>query len=134
MDKLKTASWVLRIAIAGEFLGHGAFAILGKKDWIGWIQQFGVADPVLAKQLLFAVGVIDVVAAVVMLVKPFPAILLGATFWALWTALVRPLVGLPMWDFIERFANWGAPLALLLLLGWPRSLKEWFSSRSSEHA
>jgi len=29
-------------------------------------------------------------------------------------------------EFIERFANWGAPLALLLLRGWPRSGREWF--------
>jgi hypothetical protein len=33
-------------------------------------------------------------------------------FWGFWTALVRPLVGMPIWDFIERFANWAAPLAL----------------------
>jgi hypothetical protein len=32
----------------------------------------------------------------------------------------------PIWDFVERSANWGAPLALLFLIGWPRSLKEWF--------
>ena len=29
----------------------------------------------------------------------------------------------PIWDFVERWANWGAPLALLLLLGWPKNLK-----------
>jgi hypothetical protein len=134
MERKKTiVGWVLRIAVAGEFVGHGAFAILGKADWVGWIQQFGVADPVLAKQLLLGVGIIDVIAAVVMLVRPFPAILLGAAFWAFWTALVRPLVGLPVWDFIERSANWGAPLALLFLFGgWPRTLKEWFSCRESE--
>jgi len=36
--------------------------------------------------------------------------------WGFWTALVRPLVGEPIWDFVERWANWGAPLALYLLM------------------
>ncbi len=126
MEYSKLSSWVLRIAIAGEFIGHGFLAIGGKADWVSWIQKFGVADPVLAKQLLFGIGIIDVVAAFVMLIKPFPAILLGATFWTFWTALVRPLVGVGWLDFVERSANWGAPLALLLIMGWPKTLKEWF--------
>ena len=32
----------------------------------------------------------------------------------------------PIWDFFERWTNWGAPLALLLLRGWPKSLRDWF--------
>ena len=128
-DNAKLINWILRVAIAGEFIGHGLLAIGGKADWVSWIQKFGIADPVLAKQLLFGVGTIDVVAALVMLIRPFPAILLGATFWAFWTALVRPLVGAGWLDFVERSANWGAPLALLLIMGWPKILREWFQFR-----
>ncbi len=122
----KFTNWILRIAVFGTFIGHGMLAIGGKADWVSWIQKFGVADPVLAKQLLLGVGIIDVIAAFIMLIKPFPAILLGATIWAFWTALVRPLVGVGWLDFIERSANWGAPLALLLLVGWPKTLKDWW--------
>lgn len=129
MEHQKLINWILRIAVAGEFIGHGMLAIGGKHDWVTWIQKFGVADPVLAKQLLFGIGAIDVVAAFVMLVMPFPAILLGATFWAFWTALVRPLVGVGWLDFVERSANWGAPLALLLIIGWPKTFREWFQFR-----
>ncbi len=124
---IKLIKLVLRIAVAGEFVGHGLLAIGGKADWISWIQKFGIADPVLAKQLLLGVGIIDVTAALIMLIRPFPAILLGATFWAFWTALVRPLVGVGWLDFVERSANWGAPLALLLLIGWPKNWKEWLA-------
>lgn len=122
----KIVSWILRIAIFGTFIGHGLLAINGKADWVSWIQKFGVADQVLAKQLLLGIGTIDVVAAFVMLIVPFPAILLGAALWAFWTALVRPLVGVGWLDFVERTANWAAPLALLFLMGWPKILKEWF--------
>lgn len=118
-------SWVLRIAVAGEFIGHGAFALQGKQQWVGWFANFGISDPGLATQLLFLVGLTDMAVALVILVKPIRAVLLWAAFWGFWTALIRPIVGESTWDFVERSANWGAPLALLLLIGWPKSWKEW---------
>lgn len=121
----KLIEWVLRIAVAGEFIGHGVFALQGKKDWIGWFAKFGVADPALAAQLLFAVGVLDIAFAIIVLLRPVRIVLLWMVLWGFWTALLRPLVGMPVWDFVERWANWGAPLALLLLIGWPRSLRGW---------
>ena len=122
----KLIQWVLRIAVAGEFIGHGVFALQGKKDWIGWFAQFGVSDAGLAAKLLFFIGLLDIALAVLILIKPIRIALLWMTFWGFWTALLRPLVGMPIWDFVERWANWGAPLALLLMVGWPKSLKEWF--------
>jgi len=122
----KLAIWVLRVAVAGEFIGHGVFALQGKKDWIGWFAQFGVSDAGLAAKLLFFIGLLDIALAVLILIKPIRIALLWMTFWGFWTALLRPLVGMPIWDFVERWANWGAPLALLLMVGWPKSLKEWF--------
>lgn len=122
----KIIGWILRIAVAGEFIGHGVFALQGKKDWIGWFAKFGIADTGTATQLLFLVGAMDIALAVLILIKPIRITLLWMVFWGFWTALLRPIVGLPVWDFIERWANWGAPLALLLLVGWPKTLKEWF--------
>ena len=58
------------------------------------------------------IGTMDVAVALVILIKPVRPVLLWAAFWGFWTALVRPLVGQSVLDFIERFANWGAPLAL----------------------
>ncbi len=116
---------MLRIAVAGEFIGHGVFALQGKKDWVGWFAQFGITDVTTATQLLFLLGVVDITLGILILFKPVRLVLLWMVFWGFWTALLRPLVGMPVWDFIERSANWGAPLALLLLVGMPRTLKEW---------
>ena len=66
----KYVEWVLRIAVFGEFLGHGVFALQGKKDWIGWFSNFGITDASLAAQLLFIVGVLDVAFAILVLIKP----------------------------------------------------------------
>ena len=126
MNNSKIIEWILRISIAGEFIGHGVFALQGKKDWIGWFAKIGVSDPSTATQLLFLVGAMDIVLALLILIRPVRIVLLWMVFWGFWTALLRPIVGEPIWDFIERWANWGAPLALLLLVGWPKSLREWF--------
>ena len=126
MNDTKIVKWVLRIAVAGEFIGHGVFALQGKKTWIGWISQLTGAEVGAATIMLTIVGLLDLLVALIVLTRPIRLVLLWAAFWGFWTALVRPLVGEPIWDFIERWANWGAPLALLLLIGWPKSWKEWF--------
>ena len=96
----KIIEWVLRIAVAGEFIGHGVFALQGKKAWIGWFATFGISDVSLATQLLFFVGAIDVALAVLILIKPIRLALLWMALWGFWTALLRPIVGAPIWDFI----------------------------------
>jgi hypothetical protein len=110
------AIWALRIGVAGEFLGHGLLAIGGKKDWIGWMVQLIHVSTPTATTLLLLVGISDLIVAAIVLFKPIRPILLWATLWGFWTALVRPIVGVGWLDFIERLANSGAPLALYFLL------------------
>jgi len=116
MKNQKVIEWVLRVAVAGEFLGHGIFALQGKPDWVGWVTQLtGMAqDP--ATQIIMLVGVADVVLALLVLFKPIRPLILWMAVWGLFTALIRPIVGMPIWDFVERWANWGAPLALYLMM------------------
>ena len=116
MTNEKKIEWILRIGVAGEFLGHGVFALLGKADWIKWTEQLSGMDVSMATTFIFIVGVIDILLAILVLVKPWKPALLWMAFWGFWTALVRPLVGMPIWDFVERFANWAAPLALYYFL------------------
>ena len=117
----KLIEWVLRIAVAGEFIGHGVFALQGRNTWVEWFSIFGISDPQTATTLLWLVGLFDTILAVLVLIKPIRLALLLMTFWGFWTALMRPI-----FEFVERWANWGAPLALLLTVGWPKSFKEWF--------
>lgn len=123
----KRIEWVLRISVAGEFIGHGVFALQGKKAWLDWFPVFGISDPGIAATLLSLIGLMDVASAILILIRPVRLALLWMVFWGFWTALVRPIVGEPVWDFIERWANWGAPLALLLLVGWPKQRREWLA-------
>lgn len=121
MSNDKKIEWILRIGVAGEFLGHGILAVLGKADWIKWTQQLTGLDAGMAGTFIMLVGLMDIIMAVIVLWKPINPLLLWMAFWGFWTALVRPLVAIPAFsgtsilDFIERFANWAAPLALYFL-------------------
>ncbi|KKR60819.1 hypothetical protein A2643_03430 [Candidatus Nomurabacteria bacterium RIFCSPHIGHO2_01_FULL_39_220] len=121
MTNEKKFEWLLRIGVAGEFAGHGLLAIGHKADWIKWISQMANVDTGVATTMLTVIGILDVIVAIIVLIKPVKPVLLWAALWGFWTALVRPLVGntadifslsSPWLDFIERFANWAAPLAL----------------------
>ena len=112
MTNEKRFEWLLRVGVAGEFAGHGLLAIGGKADWAKWIGQLTGVDAATAATLLLLIGIFDVIVALVVLIKPISPILLWAAFWGFWTALVRPLVGQSWLDFVERAANWAAPLAL----------------------
>lgn len=120
----KTTEWILRVAVAGEFLGHGVFSLQHKTGWLAYYASVGISEPT-ALTLMTLVGLLDLFVAVVVLLHPIRLVLLWAVFWTFVTALIRPIAGEPIWDFIERFANIGAPLALLTLLGWPKKMKEW---------
>lgn len=112
----KLIEWVLRIAVAGEFIGHGILAVGGSKLQV-WGEYLAVAGigPETATTLIPVIGAMDIVLGLLVLVRVVPIALLWMTVWGFATALVRPLAGEPIWDFVERFANWGAPLALLFL-------------------
>jgi hypothetical protein len=116
MSNDKKIEWILRVGVAGEFLGHGLLAIGGKKDWIGWMSQLTGTSTETATTLMLLVGLMDVAVAIIVLIKPLRPILLWAAFWGFWTAILRPIVGQSILDFVERFANVAAPLALYYLL------------------
>lgn len=124
VNNQKIIGWILRIAVAGEFAGHGVFALQVKQEWIPYFTSIGISVET-ATMLLPLMGILDISLALLVLIKPIRLAILWMAFWGFLTALMRPIAGQPIWDFIERWANWGAPLALLLLLGWPKNIREW---------
>jgi hypothetical protein len=121
---------VLRIAAAMCFIGHGAFGFIGKA---GWVVYFGVVgiDAGWAYTLMPIVGFVDVLVGISILVWPTKAVCAYMTFWALWTAMLRPLAGQGVAEYLERAGNYGVPLALLLigLAASPRG--GWFARMTS---
>ncbi len=111
----KLATWILRIGVFGTFCGHGTLALMGYPKWLPYLGLVGIEGE-LAFKAMFVIGIIDWVIAVVTLIKPSKYLLIYAAVWAFAAALARPLVGEPWLDFVERAANWAAPLALYAML------------------
>ncbi len=119
--------WVLRIALFGEFFGHGIFALQAKQKFVDMLTAMTGIQGDLAVTLMKVIGGLDIIVGILALLFPFRLLLLWAAFWGFATALARPVAGDPIWDFVERWANWGVPLALLMLRGFPKKMKEWFT-------
>ncbi|MBI2546324.1 hypothetical protein HYV81_04035 [Candidatus Woesearchaeota archaeon] len=127
MKHQKKLEWILRIGLAGEFIGHGVFALQLKPRFLELLAAFtGISGPP-ANYLMYTIGTGDVIIAILALVYPFRLMLAWATVWGFLTALSRPIGGDPIWDFVERWANWAVPLALLYVRGLPKKVKDWFT-------
>ena len=121
---LRRAYWVLRVGAAACFVGHGAFGILTKAAWVPYFGVVGIPAG-WAYRLMPVVGSIDIAAGIAVLLSPRPFVLLYMAAWATWTALLRPLAGESVFETVERAGNYGVPLALLLVFGWPRDIRAW---------
>lgn len=125
----KQVEWALRLAVFGTFLGHGLWALTIKQSWFKYFTGIGISESIIPT-LLVLIGIMDVTVAILALVKPMRFVLGWATIWAFITAMIRPITGgffsLEFLDFVERAANFMAPLALLLFYGWPKKAKDWF--------
>ncbi len=106
--------WLLRIAAAMCFIGHGAFGIITKA---GWVPYFGVVGipAAWAWKMMPWIGTMDIAMGIMALVLPNRFLWLWMSFWALWTAALRPLSGDSVWEMLERGGNYCVPMALLLL-------------------
>ena len=120
-----TIHWSLRLAAAGCFIGHGAFGIRLKEAWLVYFNAMGFSDAI-GYRLMPIVGTVDILMGISMLLCPIRVVLLWMSFWALFTAHLRPLAGESWWEVLERAGNYGVPMAFLALSGWARSWREWF--------
>jgi hypothetical protein len=123
-----TIHWILRVAVAACFIGHGVFGVITKAAWVPYFAIFGIPEE-WAWRLMPVVGVVDMSVGVLTLIQPVRAVILYMAFWGFQTACLRPLAGQGVWELLERAGNYGVPLAFLCLLGAGRSLPDWFSFR-----
>ena len=86
--------WLFRISVFMTYVGHGAFGIIGKKAWVPYFGVAGIPEH-WAWKLMPIIGTVDILVGTITLLSPRRAVLLYATIWASWTALLRPLAGEP---------------------------------------
>ena len=118
LAELAGLEWLLRLAVAGAFVGHGAYgAIMAKVSWFSYFAALGITESAVTEhRLVTIVGVAEIVAGVTALVLPVPALLILMAGWKMFSELLRPIAGEPAWEFIERASNMVAPVALLVVI------------------
>jgi hypothetical protein len=114
---LTRLEYLLRLSVAGAFVGHGAYgAIVAKSAWFSYFATLGIPEMVVtANGLMTIVGAAEMAAGAIALVLPIPALLLVMAGWKIFTELLRPIAGEQAWEFVERASNMVAPLALLVV-------------------
>ena len=128
--RLPAACWILRIGIAVVFVIHGLEALWLHPQFLDLIigsaeQVFGVrVSESQAGILLRIIGVVDLLVALLLLIRPWPVLLGWICFWGLITALSRPLsLGFGSYpEVLLRSSHILAPIALgLLWSAWKRT-------------
>ena len=107
--------YILRIATAFIFAGHGVFALQTHPQWIHYLTTVGFSIEQ-ARTIMPLIGALDIAVALHILAFPKEYVLIWAVVWTFATATIRPLAGEPIWAFIERGGNWATPLVLILVL------------------
>jgi hypothetical protein len=112
----KNIYYVLRLAAAMCFIGHGAFGIITKPIWCNYFAVFGIGKT-MAYTLMPWLGSVDILMGLSILFYPTRAVLSWLVVWGFITGMMRPMSGEPFPELIERAGNYGVPLVLLILSG-----------------
>jgi hypothetical protein len=118
----KLIYFIAQIALAGTFFGHGIYAFFGKPNWIGFLTFWGFNTET-SLMLMKIIGIQDILIVVLTFIHPKKYLWLYCIFWTFATALMRPLTGESILEWIERFSNIGIPLILYVLE--TEKLKQW---------
>lgn len=119
----------IQLSIFLIFMSHGIGCFLKNALYIDYIIGFiGDYTPFSikqyqAEQLLNIIGIIDVIVAVLVLVKPSKSLLYWLIFWGLLTSLLR-IVDAGIFNYTEfliRAPHFGLPIAMLII--WNEKIK-----------
>jgi hypothetical protein len=104
---------ILRTSVGACFVGHGMFGIRQKAEWLVFYRAFGFPDR-LSLATMPILGLVDITIGFLALLWPTRLLFIYAASWTIFTGLLRPFVGMSVFEFIERSGNFGPPIALLL--------------------
>jgi hypothetical protein len=113
-NRMELLSLILRIGLAGTFLGHGLTAYTLPEAWLGYLQCVGLKGQN-GITILKVIGTMDVIVAVWLLIKPNKPLVIWIFIWLVAVSLVRPICGESWLEFIKRGGYMASAAALLLI-------------------
>jgi hypothetical protein len=113
VDQIALKKVFICLKITGFLLlaGHGWLNLLEKKSLLGQYISLGFANP---SNIAVAIGLFEISAAIVVLIKPFRSLVLVLFIWKMSTELLYP--HLEFFEWLERAGSYGVLLALWFTL------------------
>jgi uncharacterized membrane protein YphA (DoxX/SURF4 family) len=102
---------VLRVVVFLLLLGHGWLNWIEKKGILAQYTGLGFSDPIRTAHI---VGIVEMLAALALLIKPVRPLLLALFIWKMGTELFYP--HWEVFEWVERGGSYGSLLALWLAL------------------
>ena len=106
-ETLKRVTYCLRVMAFLLLLGHGGLNLIMKKGLVDQYTAIGFSDP---KQVAQIIGLAEITAAFVTLIKPFRSLIFILFLWKMTSEFFYPHYELFEW--IERGGSYGVLLAL----------------------
>jgi len=124
---VKRVKICLQVVVFLLFLGHGWLNLIEKKSLLDQYQSLGFSNAI---SVAHVVGSLEILAAVITLIKPVHSILIIFFIWKMVSELFYP--HWEIFEFIERGGSYGSILALWFLT--KPSLKFYFNNRKQKTA
>jgi len=106
-------AWTLRLTTATLLAGHAACGAIVHKSLLR--HQYSILWPQAPADLVTWVGLFEFGLAAAVLWRPVRPLLIAICAWKLATESLFLVAGSPVWELVERFGSYTAPLALALL-------------------
>ncbi len=116
--------FLLRLGVLGCFVGHGFWGLTQKTGWLPFYDVFFIPHDI-AFFTMTIVGAVDIAIGLLGFLYPTFAVLVWATVWTLFTAMLRPAANMGVSEFFERGGNYGVPIAFLALYLWQSKIPRW---------
>jgi hypothetical protein len=114
MIAFPTPQLILRLGLAATFGGHGFMAIQLHEAWLLYFNCVGISNN-LAAWLLPFIGYLDLLVALLLLIKPHRAIFYWAFGWLVLVAFIRPICGESWVELVKRGGYIACALGLIVL-------------------
>ncbi|MBN8584680.1 MAG: hypothetical protein J0M37_06240 [Ignavibacteria bacterium] len=101
----------LRVTVFLLLLGHGWLNLIHKKGLLDQYSSVCISDPVTVAGII---GIFEILAAILILIKPLRSILLPLLIWKIASEMIYPAY--PYWEWIERGGSYAAIMALLIII------------------
>ena len=107
-------SWALRWVTVALLVGHAGCTLMEPRG--SFVRNLDSVWPNAPAGLVPGVGYAEVLLAAGVLICPSVTLLAGICLWKLATEYLFLLAGSPVWEVVERFGSYTAPLALAIML------------------